>query len=347
MVRSASDYFQIPVCLHLDHATDFDLIKRAINAGFSSVMYDGSVLDFENNAKNTAQIVQYAHAHGITVEAELGHVGNASVGSISETGTDTDPGESLTIPEEVAKFVSDRHFGIGSDGLILIKPSKVADCYMDMYNADGSISAMCGNGIRCVAKYAYDYGIVNKTSIRIATKSGVKDLDLTVENGKVSAVKVNMGSPILTASMIPVIAETEQVINAPIEVDGETYYMTAVSMGNPHAVTFDLFPEDDSFYRLGPALEHHAAFPAKANIEFCRVRDGGIDVRVWERGDGETLACGTGACATLTAAASLGLCGRESAVRLPGGELFIRWAENNHLYMTGPAETVFEGDWVK
>ena len=176
--------------------------------------------------------------------------------------------ETVKDPSAVAKYVSDRHFGIGSDGLILIRPSEVADCEMDMYNLDGSQGAMCGNGIRCVAKYVYDYGIVNKTSISVATKSGIKYLDLTVENGKVSMVKVNMGSPILTASRIPVSAETEQVINAPLTVDGTTYYMTAVSMGNPHAIIYMDEVENLDLEKIGPSFENHSVFPDRVNTEF-------------------------------------------------------------------------------
>lgn len=256
--------------------------------------------------------------------------------------------ETVKDPCAVAKYVSDRHFGIGSDGLILIKPSEIADCEMDMYNLDGSQGAMCGNGIRCVAKYAYDYGIVNKTSIRIATKSGVKDLDLTVENGKVSAVKVNMGSPILTASMIPVIAETEQVINAPIEVDGETYHMTAVSMGNPHTIVYMDEIDNLEIEKIGPSFENHKVFPDRVNTEFVKVIDRNtVQMRVWERGSGETLACGTGACAVTVASILNGHVDGDVpvTVKLLGGDLSIYWnREENLVYMTGPASVVFDGE---
>jgi diaminopimelate epimerase len=242
-------------------------------------------------------------------------------------------------PGELARRMCDRHFGIGADGLIWMVPSDCADAQMRIFNSDGSEPEMCGNGLRCAAQYMLDAGITDKKVMTIETGAGV--LTVTIDE---SGITADMGEPILEPAQIPVYSDSNRIV---LNIEGKKLGFFCASMGNPHAVTFDLFPEDDSFYRLGPALEHHAAFPAKANIEFCRVRDGGIDVRVWERGDGETLACGTGACATLTAAASLGFCGRESAVRLPGGELFIRWAENNHLYMTGPAETVFEGEWVK
>ena len=256
--------------------------------------------------------------------------------------------ETVKDPCAVAKYVSDRHFGIGSDGLILIKPSEIADCEMDMYNLDGSQGAMCGNGIRCVAKYAYDYGIVNKTNIRIATKSGVKTLDLTVENGKVSAVKVNMGSPILTASMIPVTAETEQVINAPIEVDGATYHMTAVSMGNPHTIVFMDDVEHLEIEKIGPSFENHKVFPDRVNTEFVKILDRNtVQMRVWERGSGETLACGTGACAVTVASILNGHVDGDHpvTVKLLGGDLSIYWdRKENLVYMTGPASVVFDGE---
>ena len=256
--------------------------------------------------------------------------------------------EEVKNPSEVARFVSDRHFGIGSDGLILIKPSDIADCEMDMYNLDGSQGAMCGNGIRCVAKYAYDYDIVDKTSISVATKSGIKYLDLTVEGGKVSLVKVNMGSPILNASQIPVIAETEQVINAPLEVEGTTYHMTAVSMGNPHAIIYSDDVDGLDLEKIGPSFENHPAFPDRVNTEFVRVIDRHtVQMRVWERGSGETLACGTGACAVAVSSILNGLVDADSpvTVKLLGGDLQILWDRAaNLVYMTGPAATVFDGE---
>lgn len=256
--------------------------------------------------------------------------------------------ETVKNPAAVAKFVSDRHFGIGSDGLILIKPSDIADCEMDMYNLDGSQGAMCGNGIRCVTKYAYDYGIVNKTSISVATKSGIKYLDLTVKDGKVSMVKVNMGSPILTASQIPVVAGTEQVINAPLEVEGRTYHMTAVSMGNPHAVIYMDEVEDLDLEKIGPSFENHTVFPDRVNTEFVKVLDRHtVQMRVWERGSGETLACGTGACAVAVASILNHHTDGDApvTVKLLGGDLQIFWDQaNNLVYMTGPATTVFDGE---
>ena len=256
--------------------------------------------------------------------------------------------ETVKDPSAVAKYVSDRHFGIGSDGLILIRPSEIADCEMDMYNLDGSQGAMCGNGIRCVAKYVYDYGIVKKTSISVATKSGIKYLDLTVENGKVSMVKVNMGSPILTASKIPVSAETEQVINAPLTVDGTTYHMTAVSMGNPHAIIYMDEVENLDLEKIGPSFENHSVFPDRVNTEFVKVLDRHtVQMRVWERGYGETLACGTGACAVAVESILNGHVDGDVpvTVRLLGGDLSIFWDRSENLvYMTGPATTVFDGE---
>ena len=251
-------------------------------------------------------------------------------------------------PGELSIRISDRHFGIGSDGLILIVPSKVADCRMRMYNADGSEGAMCGNGIRCVAKYAYDYGIVHKTQISVATRSGIKYLDLTVENGKVSQVKVNMGSPILTARQIPVVSEKEEVINEPLDVNGKIYYITAVSMGNPHAIVYMDDIDHLDIEKIGPAFENHVAFPDRVNTEFVEVIDEHtVKMRVWERGSGETLACGTGACAVAVASVLNGHVDGDSpvTVKLLGGDLQIFWnRQENLVYMTGPAATVFDGE---
>lgn len=254
--------------------------------------------------------------------------------------------EKVDNPSEVAKFVSDRHFGVGSDGLILIKPSQIADCEMDMYNLDGSQGAMCGNGIRCVAKYVYDYGIVPKTTLRIATKSGIKKLNLTVENGKVSLVRVNMGSPILEASKIPVVSDQSQAVNQPIKVNGHTYYFTGVSMGNPHAVVYLDDVDNLDIEKIGPAFEKHPVFPDRVNTEFVKVIDRKtLKMRVWERGSGETLACGTGACAVAVSSILNNLTGEEVTVKLLGGDLKIHWDRlENLVYMTGPATTVFDGE---
>ena len=256
--------------------------------------------------------------------------------------------ETVQDPSAVARFVSDRHFGIGSDGLILIKPSDVADCEMEMYNLDGSQGAMCGNGIRCVAKFVYDKGIVRKKNLSIDTKSGIKYLSLTVKNGKVSTVEVNMGSPVLMANQIPVVSDTEQVIDQPLEVNGKTYHITAVSMGNPHAIVYMDDLENLNISTLGPQFENHLAFPDRINTEFVKVINRRtLQMRVWERGSGETLACGTGACAVAVASVLNGLVDEDCpvTVKLLGGDLQIFWNRQEDLvYMTGPAVTVFEGE---
>lgn len=254
--------------------------------------------------------------------------------------------EEVKNPAEVSKYVSDRHFGIGSDGLILIKPSNIADFKMDMYNADGSQGEMCGNGIRCVAKYVYDYGLTDKKYISVETLAGIKHLELTVENGKVSLVKVNMGSPELLPEKIPVTAEGERAVNVPLEVKGKQYQMNCVSMGNPHCV---IFMEEDvrnlNLEAIGPDFENHERFPKRINTEFVNVIDShNLRMRVWERGSGETLACGTGACATTVAAILNGYVQKEAVVHLLGGDLKIQWDGGEApVYMTGPAATVFDG----
>ena len=254
--------------------------------------------------------------------------------------------EMIENPSEVSKYVSDRHFGIGSDGLILICLSETADFRMAMYNADGSEGAMCGNGIRCVAKYVYDKGLTDKENISIETKSGIKELELTVEDGKVSLVKVNMGAPILRAKDIPVDVDTEKCIDSDINVDGKDYKITCVSMGNPHAVTF--IDEDVKTFpieKIGPKFENHPMFPDRVNTEFVQVLNRHeVNMRVWERGSGETLACGTGTCATVVACVLNGLTDDEVTVHLLGGDLFIKYdRENDTVWMTGPAVIAFEG----
>lgn len=256
--------------------------------------------------------------------------------------------ETVDNPAAVARFVSDRHYGIGSDGLILIKPSEIADCEMDMYNLDGSQGAMCGNGIRCVAKYVYDYGIVKKKNISVATKSGIKYLDLSVRNGKAVTVKVNMGSPILSPKEIPFVSEKEQVINEPLDIEGETFHITAISMGNPHGIVFMDDINSLEIEKIGPKFENHIAFPDRVNTEFVKVLDRHtVQMRVWERGSGETLACCTGACAVAVASILNGHVDGDSpvTVRLLGGNLEIFWnRQENLVYMTGPATTVFDGE---
>ena len=255
--------------------------------------------------------------------------------------------EKVEDPAGVARFVSDRHFGIGSDGLILIKPSEVADFQMDMYNADGSRSEMCGNGVRCVAKYVYDYGLTDKTEVDIETGAGIKHIVLTIRDGKVEKARVDMGEPILKPELVPVKGEGDRLVNEPILVDGQQYRMTCVSMGNPHAVVFlDEDVKDLDIEKIGPKFENHERFPKRTNTEFMNVLDRHtMSMRVWERGSGETLACGTGTCASVVAAVLNGFTERDVLVHLLGGDLEIHWDEkDNHVYMTGSATTVFDGE---
>ncbi|RHG07856.1 diaminopimelate epimerase [Dorea longicatena] len=253
--------------------------------------------------------------------------------------------EKIDNPPAVARFVSDRHFGIGSDGLIMINPSKTADFEMEMYNADGSRGEMCGNGIRCVAKYVYDYGLTDKTQISVETLGGIKYLDLTVEDGKVSLVKVDMGKPELEADLIPIISEREQVIDEPIEVDGKEYHMTGVSMGNPHTVIYVDDVKGLDLEKIGPKFENHERFPKRINTEFVHCIDRQtVEMRVWERGSGETLACGTGACAVAVSSILNNLTDTQVTVKLLGGDLQIEWdREKDRVFMTGPATVVFDG----
>ena len=242
--------------------------------------------------------------------------------------------------------LSDRHFGIGSDGVIFINPSQQADFEMEMYNADGTRAEMCGNGIRCVGKYVYDHGMTDKTSITVESFGKVKYLDLTVENGKVVKVKVNMGKPELTAKDVPVVSVHEQVIDEEIIVKEKSYRMTCVSMGNPHAVVFMDDVEHLAIEEIGPFFENHERFPNRTNTEFVQVIDDShVKMRVWERGTGETLACGTGCCATAVACVLNRLTGAHVTVQVLGGEIEIYWDQKENLvYMTGPAVTVFEGE---
>lgn len=247
----------------------------------------------------------------------------------------------------LVRAASDRHFGVGGDGVIFINPSDVADFEMEMYNADGSRSEMCGNGIRCVAKYVYDKGLTNETKIRIVSAGQIKYLDLEVADGQVSKVKVNMGEPILCAKDVPVISSMEQSLDEPIMVQGKEYRMTCVSMGNPHAVVFMEDVANLKIEEVGPYFENHEVFPNRTNTEFVEVVDRShVTMRVWERGTGETLACGTGCCATVVACVLNGLTDNKVTVKVLGGEIFIEWdRESNLVYMTGPAVTVFEGEY--
>ncbi|BCN29991.1 diaminopimelate epimerase [Anaeromicropila herbilytica] len=247
---------------------------------------------------------------------------------------------------EIAKVVSNRHFGVGGDGMIMICSSDKADFRMKMLNADGSEGAMCGNGIRCVAKYVYDYKLTNKENLSIETPSGIKYLDLTTENNKVVEVTVNMGSPILEAKLIPVISDNDKVIAEPIDIDGVEYKITCVSMGNPHAIVFVEDTKNFQVEKIGPSFENNKIFPDRVNTEFIQVIDRNtISMRVWERGSGETLACGTGACASVVACVLNGKTEDEVTVKLLGGDLKIKYdREQNLVFMTGPAVIVFEGE---
>ncbi|AMA72603.1 MULTISPECIES: diaminopimelate epimerase [Aneurinibacillus] len=257
-----------------------------------------------------------------------------------------------TLPEnasDMARVMCDRHFGIGADGLVFVLPSDKADVCMRIINADGSEAEQCGNAVRCVAKYAYDHGIARKEALTVETLAGIQRVWLTVENEKVSLVKVDMGAPILYGPSIPVAIDREQVIDHPIEAEGKTFSFTGVSMGNPHAVIFVDNALDFDVEKWGSLLEKHSLFPNKANIEFVSVTSPQeVEMRVWERGCGQTFACGTGACATVVAGALTGRTNRRALVHLKGGDLEIEWAEtDDHVYMIGPAEEVFTGTWCK
>ena len=247
---------------------------------------------------------------------------------------------------EIIRKMSDRHFGIGSDGVIFINPSDKADFEMEMWNADGTRAEMCGNGIRCVAKFVYDKGMTDKSDITIESFGKIKSISIVPQNGKAKLVRVDMGEPVLDPKDIPVISEHEEVISEDIRVLGKNYKMTCVSMGNPHAVVFT-DPDDIEIEKIGPEFEHHERFPQRTNTEFVKVLDKeNVKMRVWERGTGETLACGTGCCATVVACILNGLTGNAVTVHVLGGDLKIEWnRDNNHIYMIGPAETVFEGKY--
>ena len=250
-------------------------------------------------------------------------------------------------PAALSRAVSDRHFGIGSDGLILICPSDKADARMRMFNADGSEAEMCGNGIRCVAKYVYDHGIARNTRLNVETGRGALTLDLELQGGKVKRVRVDMGQPILQASDIPTTLPGNPPINILAPVDGVPLQLTCVSMGNPHAVAFVDEITDKLVHGIGPKIEKHPVFPRRTNVEFVKVnRLDDARMRVWERGSGETLACGTGACASAVAGVLTGKLARLVVMHLLGGDLELHWSEaDKHVYMTGPAVEVFSGDW--
>ena len=253
--------------------------------------------------------------------------------------------ERVEDPPGFARTLCDRHYGIGADGLILICPSKVSDFKMEIYNSDGSVAGMCGNGIRCLGKYVYDYRLTGKETLSIETKSGIRNMHLHIQNGKVCGAMVDMGVPRLNAHSIPILSEKDLVINDPIEVQKKNYRMTGISMGNPHAVIFSEEINGISLEETGRELEFHPRFPERANIEFCHVtaRDR-MEIRVWERGVGETLACGTGACAAVVASVLNDLTDEEVIVKLLGGELSVRWDRKvNHVFLVGPAVKVFDG----
>ena len=259
-------------------------------------------------------------------------------------------GFTQSVPAEekpaLVRRLSDRHFGIGGDGVIFINPAKEADFEMEMWNADGTRSEMCGNGIRCVARYVYDFGLTDQKEFSIVSAGKVKYMTLYEQDGQISAVRVNMGQPIQEADQIPVRADHSPVINVPIEVQGKEYRMTCVSMGNPHAVVFVDSTEDFPLEQVGPYFENHPCFPNRTNTEFVQVIDRGrVRMRVWERGTGETLACGTGCCATAVACVLNGLTDNAITVEVLGGELRIEWdRENDLVWMTGPATVVFSGE---
>ncbi len=251
-------------------------------------------------------------------------------------------------PAGLARRLSDRHFGIGGDGLILIGPSSVADARMRIFNADGSEAEMCGNGIRCVAKYVYDHGIVRKPTLSIETGAGVLWVELEVAGGRVRRVRVDMGEPILQAERIPTTLPGNPVVGVPLHVSGQSLRVTCLSMGNPHCVVFVDRLSDDWVRQLGPQIEIDSHFPRRVNVEFVEVLSPAeVRMRVWERGSGETLACGTGACAACVAGVLAGRTARRIVAHLPGGDLELDWAPDNHVYLTGPAVEVFQGQWLE
>lgn len=256
--------------------------------------------------------------------------------------------ETVENPSELAQRISRQHYGVGSDGLILICPCDVADFAMKMYNADGSESEMCGNGVRCIGKYVYDRGLTDKTSVSLMTGGGLKELQLNVEDGRVKTVRVDMGAPELRPELIPVDLSGEMVMGHRLHVGAAVYEIHCVSMGNPHCVVFVRDPDLIDVEQVGSLLENHAIFPNRTNVEFVQVVDRQhLRMRVWERGAGETLACGTGACAALVAAVLTGRADRHVSMELLGGTLDLEWAfDDGHVYQEGPAKFVFDGEWI-
>lgn len=256
--------------------------------------------------------------------------------------------EKVDDPHGLAMAMSRAHFGVHSDGLVLIGPSDRADFSMRMFNADGSEGEMCGNAVRCIGKYVYERGLTHKTDLTLSTRGGIRNLELSVNGNTVDTVRVDMGVPILDPARIPVMIEGSSIVDYPVSVQGFDCRITCVSMGNPHAVIFVEDPWTMDVGRVGPLLENHPIFPMRANIEFARaVTRDRLEMRVWERGSGETLACGTGAAAVLVAAVLNNLTDRTAVVKLAGGDLLVTWdPNNNHIYQTGPATFVFDGIWL-
>ena len=263
-----------------------------------------------------------------------------------------DVADQVTLSPALVAALCDRHKGVGADGVIRVAPSDTADFFMDYWNADGATAEMCGNGIRCLAKFVYERGLTDKTELDVDTRDGIKHLSLDASEGEMRSVRVAMGPATLEPEQIPMTGATgDRFVDQPFPDAGPEYRATAVSMGNPHLVLVgaqDL--ESLDLPRIGPPLEHHARFPEATNVEFIRVEDGVVHARVWERGSGETMACGTGGCASLVAANLLGLAGRQGTVRFPGGDLEIEWADDDQVFLTGPATFVFDGElsdeWV-
>lgn len=256
--------------------------------------------------------------------------------------------ESIPDPRALAIEMSRPHFGVGADGLVLIGPSAEADFAMRMFNADGSEGEMCGNAVRCIGKYVHDRGLTRKTEVRLSTLGGIKTLQLRLKDGSVDQVTVDMGEPAFSPASLPVEWPGERIVNQPLTIDGQTHHITCVSMGNPHAVIFVDDPKAIDVHGIGRQIENHPLFPRRTNVEFVRVRRRDLlEMRVWERGSGETLACGTGAAASLVAAVLNGLADRNAVVQLTGGDLQVTWdSRDNHVYQTGPASFVFDGVWL-
>ncbi|MCC6813557.1 MAG: diaminopimelate epimerase [Rubrivivax sp.] len=256
--------------------------------------------------------------------------------------------ETVADPAAMAVAVSRPHFGVGADGLVLIGPSAEADFAMRMFNADGSEGEMCGNAVRCIGKYVHDRGLTRKTEVRLSTLGGIKTLQLRLKDGSVDQVTVDMGEPAFSPASLPVEWPGERIVNQPLTIDGQTHHITCVSMGNPHAVIFVDDPKAIDVHGIGRQIENHPLFPRRTNVEFVRVRRRDLlEMRVWERGSGETLACGTGAAASLVAAVLNGLADRNAVVQLTGGDLQVTWdSRDNHVYQTGPASFVFDGVWL-